>query len=116
MFTKTKSMIKCKHNQLLKLFSSSKHDTWRINMISILYITCFVQECGIIGKKYTYTQAKDATYYIGRSLRKIGLKEGDVIALAAPNFPDAILGFLGSSAGGLIVTTINPYYTASKLL
>ncbi|CAL1685815.1 unnamed protein product [Lasius platythorax] len=72
-------------------------------------------ECGIIGKKYTYAQAKDATNYIGRSLRNIGLKEGDMIALVAPNFPDTVLGLLGSLSGGLIVTTMNPYYTADEM-
>ncbi|KMQ94980.1 putative 4-coumarate-- ligase 3-like protein [Lasius niger] len=72
-------------------------------------------ECGIIGKKYTYAQAKDATNYIGRSLRNIGLKEGDMIALVAPNFPDTVLGLLGSLSGGLIVTTMNPYYTAASI-
>ncbi|KAL0119141.1 hypothetical protein PUN28_009623 [Cardiocondyla obscurior] len=65
-------------------------------------------ECGINGKKYTFAQAKDATSYIGRSLRNMGLKSGDVIALIAPNCPDSVLGFLGSTSAGLVVTTINP--------
>ncbi|XP_018051119.1 PREDICTED: 4-coumarate--CoA ligase 1-like isoform X2 [Atta colombica] len=69
-------------------------------------------ECGINGKKYTFAQAKDATSYIGRSLRNMGLKTGDVVALVAPNFPDTILSCLGISSGGFIVTTINPMYTA----
>lgn len=46
----------------------------------------------------------------------MGLKEGDVIALVAPNFPDTVLGFLGSLSGGFIVTPMNPYYTVGKLL
>lgn len=73
-----------------------------------------VQECGVNGKKYTYAQAKDATSYIGRSLRNIGLKTNDVIAIIAPNLPDAILGLLGSSSGGFIATTMNPVFTAGK--
>ncbi|KAL6429826.1 hypothetical protein ACFW04_007596 [Cataglyphis niger] len=72
-------------------------------------------ECGINGKKYTFAQAKDATNYIGRSLRNIGLKEGDVIALVAPNFPDTILGFFGGLSGGFVVTPINPYYTVDEM-
>ncbi|XP_072757261.1 probable 4-coumarate--CoA ligase 1 isoform X2 [Anoplolepis gracilipes] len=72
-------------------------------------------ECGINGKKYTYAQAKDATNYIGRSLRNIGLKEGDVIALVAPNFPDAILSFLGGLSGGLVITPMNPNYTVDEI-
>lgn len=46
----------------------------------------------------------------------MGLRKGDVIALVAPNFPDTILAFLGSSAGGYIITTINPQYTTGKSL
>lgn len=44
------------------------------------------------------------------------LKEGDVIALAAPNSPDTVLGFLGSMSGGFVITPMNPYYTVGKLL
>ncbi|XP_025986662.2 probable 4-coumarate--CoA ligase 3 isoform X1 [Solenopsis invicta] len=72
-------------------------------------------ECGISGKKYTFAQAKDATSYIGRSLRNMGLKKGDVVALMAPNFPDTVLSLLGIMSGGLIVTTINPQYTAEEM-
>ncbi|KAG5319628.1 4CL3 ligase, partial [Pseudoatta argentina] len=73
-------------------------------------------ECGINGKEYTFAQAKDATSYIGRSLRNIGLKKGDVVALVAPNFPDTVLSCLGISSGGFIVTTINPMYTAKEMM
>lgn len=79
-------------------------------------VDCVIQECGLTGKKYTFAQAKDATSYIGRSLLNIGLKKGDVVALVAPNLPDGILGFLGILSGGLICTTMNPQYTAGKLL
>ncbi|KAL0119142.1 hypothetical protein PUN28_009623 [Cardiocondyla obscurior] len=72
-------------------------------------------ECGINGKKYTFAQAKDATSYIGRSLRNMGLKSGDVIALIAPNCPDSVLGFLGSTSAGLVVTTINPVCIAEEM-
>ncbi|XP_012538740.2 4-coumarate--CoA ligase 1 [Monomorium pharaonis] len=72
-------------------------------------------ECGVSGKKYTFAQAKDATSYIGRSLRNMGLKQGDVVALVAPNLPDTVLGFLGSLSGGLVVTTVNPLYTAEEI-
>ncbi|XP_011629724.1 4-coumarate--CoA ligase 1-like isoform X1 [Pogonomyrmex barbatus] len=72
-------------------------------------------ECGVSSKKYTFAQAKDATSYIGRSLRNMGLKKGDVIALVAPNFPDTVLALLGSLSGGLIVTPMNPMYTAEEM-
>ncbi|XP_012538742.2 probable 4-coumarate--CoA ligase 3 [Monomorium pharaonis] len=72
-------------------------------------------ECGVNGKKYTFAQAKDATSYIGRSLRNMGLKKGDVVALVTPNLPDTVLALLGSFSGGLVVTTVNPLYTAEEM-
>ncbi|XP_067207404.1 uncharacterized protein [Linepithema humile] len=72
-------------------------------------------ECGVNGKKYTYAQAKDATSYIGRSLRNMGLKKGDMVALVAPNYPDTVLGCLGILSGELIVTTMNPHLTADEM-
>lgn len=83
-------------------------------IVLYLFIIYFAQECGENGKKYTFAQAKDATYYIGRSLRNIGLKPGDVIALVAPNFPETVLSFLGSTSAGLVVTTVNPLNTQGK--
>ncbi|XP_015177887.1 PREDICTED: 4-coumarate--CoA ligase 1-like [Polistes dominula] len=72
-------------------------------------------ECGITGRKYTYSQARDATNYIARSLRNLNFKEGDVIALIAPNLPEWSLAFLGILEAGLIVTTINPQYTIEEI-
>ncbi|XP_014486259.1 PREDICTED: probable 4-coumarate--CoA ligase 3 [Dinoponera quadriceps] len=72
-------------------------------------------ECGVSGKKYTFAQAKDASYYIGRSLHNIGLKKGDVVALVTPNLPDAVLSFLGILSGGFICTTMNPQYIADEI-
>ncbi|KAI4498247.1 hypothetical protein M0802_006733 [Mischocyttarus mexicanus] len=72
-------------------------------------------ECGITGRKYTYGQARDATNYIARSLRNLNFKEGDVIALIIPNLPEWSLAFLGILEAGLVVTTINPYYTTEEM-
>lgn len=49
-------------------------------------------------------------------MRNIGLKKGDVVALVSPNLPDTVLGLLGSSSAGLVVTTVNPLYTNGKSL
>lgn len=72
-------------------------------------------ECGITGRKYTYSQARDATNYIARSLRNLNFKEGDIIALIAPNLPEWSLAFLGILEAGLIVTTVNPQYKIEEI-
>lgn len=72
-------------------------------------------ECGVTGRKYTYGEARDASNYIARSLRDMGLVEGDVVALITPNLPESALAFLGILEAGLVVTTINPYYTIEEI-
>nr|XP_050856711.1 uncharacterized protein LOC127066709 isoform X1 [Vespula vulgaris] len=72
-------------------------------------------ECGVTGRKYTYGQARDAANYVARSLRNLKFAEGDIIALIAPNLPEWALAFLGILEAGLVVTTINPYYTVEEI-
>lgn len=66
------------------------------------------------GKKYTYSEARDAANYIARSLINMGLRKGDTVALVAPNYPDTILAFLGILEADLVVTTVNPFYTTGE--
>ncbi|XP_060823756.1 uncharacterized protein LOC132911257 [Bombus pascuorum] len=72
-------------------------------------------ECSVTGRKYTYSEARDAANYIGRSLINMGLRKGDVVALISPNYPEAILGTIGILEADLIVTTMNPTYTSDEI-
>lgn len=72
-------------------------------------------ECGITGTKYTYAKARDASNYIARSLRNMGLKKGDLVALVAPNYPETILAAVGVLEADLILTTMNPTYTIEEM-
>lgn len=71
--------------------------------------------CSVTGRKYTYSQARDAANYIARSLLNLGLRKGDVVALISPNYPETILALLGSLEADLVVTTVNPYYTPEEI-
>lgn len=71
--------------------------------------------CSVTGRKYTYSQARDAANYIARSLLNLGLRKGDVVALISPNYPETILALLGSLEADLIVTTVNPFYTPEEI-
>lgn len=44
------------------------------------------------------------------------LSSGDIVAIILPNIPDFSIIFLGTIQAGLVVTTINPYYTAGKVV
>ncbi|CAL7950498.1 unnamed protein product [Xylocopa violacea] len=68
-------------------------------------------ECAVTGRKYTYAETRDASNYIARSLRNLGLKKGDVVALIAPNYPESILAFVGMLEAEIVITTVNPTYT-----
>lgn len=45
----------------------------------------------------------------------MGLREGDVIALVTPNLPETAVACLGILEAGLVVTTVNPFYTVGWL-
>ncbi|XP_076765334.1 uncharacterized protein LOC143432552 [Xylocopa sonorina] len=72
-------------------------------------------ECAVTGRKYKYSEARDICNYVARSLRNMGLKKGDVVALIAPNYPESILAFIGMMEAELVVTTVNPIYTPYEI-
>ncbi|XP_017766805.1 PREDICTED: 4-coumarate--CoA ligase 1 isoform X1 [Eufriesea mexicana] len=73
-------------------------------------------ECAVTGRKYTYSEARDASNYVARSLRNMGFTKGDIIALISPNYPETIIGAIGSLEADLTVTTVNPTYTPEEIM
>ncbi|XP_063927734.1 uncharacterized protein LOC135140922 [Zophobas morio] len=73
-------------------------------------------ECGITGRKYTYGEIISKSKNLSRALRKkLGLKDGDVVAVLLPNVPEFPLVTLGVLHANLIVTTLNPVYTQEEI-
>ncbi|XP_071441062.1 uncharacterized protein pdgy [Hetaerina americana] len=75
-------------------------------------------ECAKTGKKYTYGQAKAATYKFAGALSKITKGKNEkrnVMALILQNCPEYAPAFLGASRAGMVVTTVNPSYTAEEM-
>lgn len=69
------------------------------------------------GRKYTYDQLRIKTGNFNRGLRKIfNLQKGDVVGILLPNLPEYPIATLGIIQAGLICTTMNPIYTAGKLI
>ncbi|XP_012274155.1 4-coumarate--CoA ligase 1 [Orussus abietinus] len=79
------------------------------------YENKIAMECGATGRKYTYAQSRDYSNYVARSLLNMGLKRGDVIAIILPNMPEHGISFLGALEAGLVVTTVNPFYTVGEI-
>ncbi|KAL0829355.1 hypothetical protein ABMA28_004135 [Loxostege sticticalis] len=67
-------------------------------------------------KSYTYLQLQN---FIGNFatalLKKLGLKPGDVIAIAMPNCPEFPVVAFGAIQAGCSVTTVNPVYKEQEL-
>lgn len=71
--------------------------------------------CGITGRKYTYARLRDHSAAVAQRLRtEYGLKPGDVLAISMPNVPEYAIVALGALEAGLILTTVNPAYTAGE--
>lgn len=73
------------------------------------------QVCGITGRSYTYSRLRDHSAALAIRLHsKLNLQIGETVAVCLPNIPEYPIAVLGAMEAGLVVTTINPIYTASE--
>ncbi|KAK7067855.1 hypothetical protein SK128_024644 [Halocaridina rubra] len=73
-------------------------------------------ECALSGRSYTYNQVLEGISKWAGFLTTLGIKKGDVIAINMPNSPEYPIVLFGSSSVGVIVTPVNPRYTAEELV
>jgi long-chain acyl-CoA synthetase len=69
-----------------------------------------------IGSRLTYAQVKEASDRFADALHKLGVRQGDRVALMLPNIPQQILAFFGVLKAGGVVVNINPTYTPREVL
>ena len=48
--------------------------------------------CGMTGRQYTYQMARQMSEKFGSSLKRLGARNGDVVALILPNIPEFPIG------------------------
>jgi len=61
----------------------------------------------------TFAEVERATADFARYLREdLGLEKGDVVALQSPNCISYVVSILGTLRAGLVLTNVNPLYTA----
>lgn len=98
-------------------------------------------ECSVTGRKYTYAKLRDHCAALAIQLRtRFNLNQGDIVGICLNNVPGMIyfllldclcyiffyciificliefaIAMLGAFEAGLVVTTINPNYTAGSL-
>ncbi|KAM7346537.1 acyl-CoA synthetase family member pudgy [Cochliomyia hominivorax] len=70
----------------------------------------------ITGRQYTFAELRDSSAALAvRFQTKFKLGKGDVVAICLPNLPEYPGAVLGAIEAGLIVTTVNPIYTAEEI-
>ena len=65
--------------------------------------------------KQTYTELKDSVDRFAFALRRIGLQQGDRVAIMLPNIPQQVISFFGALKAGCVVVNTNPTYTPREL-
>ncbi|XP_019535437.2 uncharacterized protein LOC109406883 [Aedes albopictus] len=72
--------------------------------------------CGATGRSLTYGQLRDHCAALAiRLQQKCKLTFGDTLAICLPNLPEFPAVAFGAIEAGLVVTTINPIYTAEEI-
>lgn len=72
--------------------------------------------CVVTGRQYTFAKLRDCSAAFAIQLqKKFKLDSRDVIAVCLPNIPEYPIAALGAFEAGLIVTTVNPLYTAEEI-
>ncbi|MFX1510005.1 MAG: long-chain fatty acid--CoA ligase [Promethearchaeota archaeon] len=68
-----------------------------------------------LGQEKTYKQVQEEVDRLANALNKMGLKQGDVVALMLGNMPQFLTAFFGALKAGAILTLINPLYQAPEI-
>ena len=67
-------------------------------------------------KKISYKKLNNDVATVTNYLKKVGIKEGDVVAAIMPNIPEAIIMMLASSSLGAIWTSCSPEFGENSIL
>ncbi len=70
---------------------------------------------GVSGEKFTFSETASLIRRAAGGFQKLGIRQGDVVAIYAPNSPEYIFAFHGLSWLGVTTTTINPAYTPGEV-
>lgn len=70
---------------------------------------------GSTGKTYTYDDVVTRTESLAAGLQQLGVQEGDVVCIFAPNHLDYPVTFYATALIGAIFQTVNPLFTKDDL-
>ena len=75
-----------------------------------------MKECSVTGEKQTYASLRDNIARWSGFLQKIGVSQGDTVAIISPNSIEYPSIFMGTIAIGAIISPFNPNYTVSEFI
>lgn len=67
------------------------------------------------GARISYRDLDDMTTHLAFALRRLGVKQGDRVAVMLPNIPQAVIAYYGALKAGAIVVPTNPLYVEREL-
>ncbi len=67
------------------------------------------------GKEITYKDFNAHVNRVANGLRKLGVKEGEVVAIMLPNIPEFLYSFFGIQRMGAVAVTVNPMYKGGEI-
>jgi len=70
---------------------------------------------GATGAIHTYAEVDRTSRRAAAGLRRLGVRQGDVIMNLLRNSPEFVYAFLGASLLGAVATTANPFYTPAEI-
>jgi long-chain acyl-CoA synthetase len=68
-----------------------------------------------LGAKLSYRALNEAANRFADALLRLGVQQGDRVALMLPNCPQFLIAFYGALKAGAVVAAMNPLYTAREL-
>jgi len=68
-----------------------------------------------MGKTLTYQELSESVDHFAAALDKLGVKQGDRVAIYLPNIPQYIISFYATSKIGAINTAVSPLYREREL-
>src|SRR5207245_1443438 len=63
----------------------------------------------------SYASVSESAWRFANGLRRLGVTEGDRVALVLPNSPQFVIAFYGALRAGAVVVPCNPLYTPPEL-
>lgn len=68
-----------------------------------------------MGKEMTFKEVYESALKLANSLRELGVKKGDRVAIMLPNSPQAVISYYAALFAGAIVVQTNPLYVEREI-